>query len=262
MTAVQRNNVKIRGNGTQTLMFAHGYGCDQSMWRAMIPAFENDFKLILFDYVGAGDSDFSAFDRTHYSSLRGYAEDVLEIIEELKVGSVTFVGHSVSSMVGALAAIEKPSYFENLVMIGPSPSYINDGDYKGGFDRSDIEGLLDLLDSNHLGWSATMAPLIMGAEQSPELIGELEASFCRTDPLFAQHFARVTFLSDNRADLSKVTTKTLILQCEKDMIAPVHVGEYVHRCLPNSQFEMLRATGHCPHMSAPQEVIDQMRRFL
>jgi sigma-B regulation protein RsbQ len=180
----------------------------------------------------------------------------------LKVGSVTFVGHSVSSMIGALAAIEKPGYFENLVMIGPSPSYINDGDYKGGFDRSDIEGLLDLLDSNHLGWSATMAPLIMGANQSPDLIGELEASFCRTDPLFAQHFARVTFLSDNRVDLSKVTTKTLILQCEKDMIAPIHVGEYVHRCLPNSQFEMLQATGHCPHMSAPQEVIDQIRRFL
>jgi sigma-B regulation protein RsbQ len=262
MTAVHRNNVKVHGNGTRTLMFAHGYGCDQSMWRAMIPAFENEFRLVLFDYVGAGDSDSSAFDRTHYSSLRGYAGDVLEIIEELKVGSVTFVGHSVSSMIGALAAIEKPSYFENLIMIGPSPSYINDGDYRGGFDRSDIEGLLDLLDSNHLGWSATMAPLIMGADHPPELIGELEASFCRTDPLFAQHFARVTFLSDNRRDLSKVTTKTLILQCENDMIAPVHVGEYVHRCLPNSQFEMLRATGHCPHMSAPQEVIDQMRRFL
>jgi sigma-B regulation protein RsbQ len=262
MNAVHRNNVKVRGNGTRTLMFAHGYGCDQSMWRSMVPAFEADHKLVLFDYVGAGGSDFSAFDRTHYSSLRGYAADVLEIIEELELGSVTFVGHSVSSMIGALAAIEKPSYFDNLVMIGPSPSYINDGDYKGGFDQSDIEGLLALLDSNHLGWSATMAPLIMGEDKSPELIGELEASFCRTDPLFAQHFARVTFLSDNRADLARVQTRTLILQCDKDMIAPITVGEYVHRCLPNSQLEIMQATGHCPHMSAPQEVVAHMRRFL
>jgi sigma-B regulation protein RsbQ len=262
MIAVQRNNVKILGKGSRTLMFGHGYGCDQTMWRPMIPAFENEYRLVLFDYVGAGSSDYSAFDRTHYSTLQGYAQDVIEIIEDVDLKRVTFVGHSVSSMIGALAAIEKPSYFENLVMIGPSPSYVNDGEYIGGFEQADIEGLLALLDSNHLGWSATMAPVIMGSSNAPQLIGELEASFCWTDPLFAQHFARVTFLSDNRQDLPKLQTRTLILQCDKDMIAPVHVGEYVHRCIPNSQFAMMDATGHCPHMSAPEEVIAQMRRFL
>jgi len=262
MSAVHRNNVKELGQGMRTLMFAHGYGCDQSMWRQVIPAFKDDYKLILFDYVGAGGSDSSAFDRTYYSTLRGYAQDVLEIIEELNLEQVTFVGHSVSSMIGALAAIERPANFENLIMIGPSPSYINDGDYVGGFERSDIEGLLALLDSNHLGWSATMAPIIMGESQSPDAISELQDSFCRTDPIFAQHFARVTFLSDNRKDLPKLQIRTLILQCDKDIIAPSQVGEYVHRCLPNSQLEMMQATGHCPHMSAPLEVVDHMKRFL
>jgi len=243
-------------------MFAHGYGCDQAMWRHVTPAFEDEFRIVLFDHVGCGNSDPAAFSRTRYSSLNGYARDVLEIIEELDLKKITFVGHSVSSMIGALAAIERPDRFENLVMIGPSPCYINDGDYVGGFERSDIDGLLETLENNHLGWSATMAPLIMGNPQHPELTRELEASFCRTNPVFAQHFARVTFLSDNRADLSKIKTPTLILQCQSDAIAPGAVGEYCRKCIQNSQFTILDATGHCPHMSAPQKVIEAMRLFL
>jgi sigma-B regulation protein RsbQ len=262
MSAIRRNNVNVIGSGGRTLMLAHGYGCDQNMWRRMTPAFVERHRIILFDYVGAGDSDPSAFDRARYSSLRGYAQDVLEILEELNLDPVCFVGHSVSSMIGALAAIERPELFDSLVMVGPSPRYINDEQYQGGFELADIEEMLEILEGNHMGWSSTMAPLIMGNPEEPELAAELEASFCRTNPVFAQHFARVTFLSDNRADLPKVKTRTLILQCDKDVIAPSSVGEYVHRCLPNSQIVVMKATGHCPHVSAPMEVIEEMRRFL
>ena len=262
MNVVQRNNVRVIGHGPKTLIFAHGYGCDQNMWRAVTPAFEDQYKIVLFDYVGAGLSDPAAFNRTRYSTLRGYAQDVIEIIEELELGKVTFIGHSVSSMVGALASIERPEYFENLVMIGPSPCYINDADYQGGFERADIEDLLQLLDSNHLGWSAMMAPVIMGTPDRPELANELEASFCRTNPIFAQHFARVTFLSDNRGDLKNVKTRTLILQCDKDAIAPAAVGQHVHNALADSELVVMDATGHCPHLSSPGEVTDAIQRFL
>lgn len=262
MKTSHRNNVKILGSGERTLMFAHGYGCDQSMWRHVVPSFTDDFKVVLFDYVGSGSSDASAFDGTRYSTLRGYGQDVLEIIEELDLHDVHFVGHSVSSMIGALASIDRPEHFASLTMIGPSPCYINSEEYKGGMERSDVDGLLEALESNHVAWSATMAPVIMGNPEAPELSGELEASFCRMDPFLASHFARVTFLSDNRADLAKVTTKTLILQCQKDAIAGISVGEYVHKCLPKSEFVMIDATGHCPHMSAPKEVIKALRKFL
>jgi sigma-B regulation protein RsbQ len=262
MKAIQRNNVHVAGQGPRTLMFAHGYGCDQNMWRAVTPEFEKDFTVVLFDYVGAGLSDPTAFHRTRYSTLQGYAADVQEIIRELNLSQVTFVGHSVSSMIGALAAIESPELFENLVMIGPSPCYVNDGEYVGGFERADIMDLLEMLDNNHSGWSAMMAPVIMGNPDRPELAGELEASFCRTNPIFAQHFARVTFLSDNREDLPKLRTRTLILQCEHDPIAPASVGQYVHRCLENSQLVVMDAVGHCPHLSAPSAVTQAMRRFL
>jgi sigma-B regulation protein RsbQ len=262
MKIARRNNVKVLGNGPRTLMFAHGYGCDQNMWRAVVPFFEADYKIVLFDYVGAGQSDPSAFHRTRYSTLNGYASDILEILDELGLTNVNFVGHSVSSMIGALAAIRRPELFENLIMVGPSPCYINDGDYVGGFARSDIEGLLDMLDKNHTGWSAMMAPIIIGNADRPDLAAELEASFCRTDPIFAQHFARVTFLSDNRADLKNVPTKTLILQCNQDSIAPASVGEYVHRCLPNSELVIMEATGHCPHLSAPGAVSKAIQAFL
>ena len=262
MKATQRNNVHVLGQGPRTLMFAHGYGCDQSMWRAVTPQFEKDFTVVLFDYVGSGLSDPAAFHRTRYSTLSGYADDVLAIISELNLAKVTFVGHSVSSMIGALAAIERPELFENLIMIGPSPCYVNDVDYVGGFERADIMDLLEMLDNNHLGWSAMMAPVIMGNADRPELSAELEASFCRTNPVFAQHFARVTFLSDNREDLGKLGTRTLILQCENDPIAPAAVGQYVHQRIPNSQFVLMNATGHCPHLSAPGEVTQAMLQFL
>jgi len=262
MKAEHRNNVRVVGNGKRTLMFAHGYGCDQSMWRHVIPAFADEFTVVSFDYVGSGSSDASAFDKKRYSTLRGYAQDVLEIIAELDLHDVHFVGHSVSSMIGGLASIQQPERFASLTMIGPSPCYFNSGDYVGGLEPEDVRSLLDTLESNHIAWSATMAPVIMGNPESPELAGELEASFCRMDPFLANHFARVTFLSDNRADLPLMMAKTLILQCQKDVIADVGVGEYLHACLPNSQFVLMNATGHCPHLSAPQEVITALRNFL
>jgi sigma-B regulation protein RsbQ len=262
MKAVQRNNVKVLGSGERTLIFAHGYGCDQNMWRHVTPAFVDDFKVVLFDYVGSGHADASSFNRTKYSTLHGYAQDVLDIINELELTRVNFVAHSVSSMIGTLAAIDAPERFESLTMIGPSPSYINQGTYVGGYERSDIESLLETLESNHVGWSAAMAPAIMGNPESPELAAELEASFCRMDPALAHHFARVTFLSDNRADLSHLAIRTLILQCQKDVIAGLSVGEYVHQCLPKSQLVVMDATGHCPHMSAPGEVIAELKKFL
>ena len=262
MSILKRNNVKISGTGQQAMMFAHGFGCDQNMWRFVAPAFEDEYKVILFDHVGAGRSDLSAYNRTKYSTLQGYADDVLEICRELDVTGGIYVGHSVSAMIGVLAAIKEPERFEKLVLIGPSPCYINDHDYVGGFAREDIEALLDSLESNYLGWSRTMAPAIMGNPDRPELGEELTNSFCRTDPEIANHFARVTFLSDNRADLPKLKTEALILQCSNDVIAPEAVGQYVHRVLDNSRLVVMQATGHCPNLSAPDETIAAMRTFL
>jgi sigma-B regulation protein RsbQ len=263
MSAVlTRHNVKVLGHGEQPMLFAHGYGCDQNMWRFITPAFEDRYKVVLFDHVGHGQSDAGSFDPTQYASLDGYADDVLAICRELNLTDVIFVGHSVSAMIGVLAAIQEPERFDRLVLIGPSPRYINDGDYVGGFKPEDIEGLLDFLDSNHLGWSSTMAPVIMGNPDRPELGEELTNSFCRTDPEIAKHFARVTFLSDNRADLSMVRTRALILQCSKDAIAPEAVGRYMHQSLPGSEFVLMKATGHCPNLSAPEETIAAIEAFL
>jgi sigma-B regulation protein RsbQ len=259
---LDRNNVKVAGRGRQPMLFAHGYGCDQNMWRFITPAFEDRYKIVLFDHVGHGQSDASAFDRAKYGTLGGYAEDVLEICRALDLQDVIFVGHSVSAMIGILAALKEPHRFDRLVLIGPSPCYINDGEYVGGFKREDIDGLLDFLDSNHLGWSSTMAPVIMGNPERPELGAELTNSFCRTDPEVAKHFARVTFLSDNRADLPGLTTKALILQCAQDAIAPEQVGRYVHENVRGSRFVQLSATGHCPNLSAPDETIAAIEAFL
>jgi len=263
MTAVlKRNNVKVLGRGEQPMIFAHGYGCDQNMWRFITPAFEDRYKIVLFDHIGHGQSNAAGFDPSRYRTLQGYADDVLAICHELDLEDVIFVGHSVSAMIGVLAAIKEPERFNRLVLIGPSPRYINDSDYTGGFKQEDIEGLLDFLDSNHLGWSNTMAPVIMGNPDRPELGEELTNSFCRTDPEIAKHFARVTFLSDNRADLPSVKTKALILQCSQDAIAPEVVGRYMHQSLQGSEFIHLRATGHCPNLSAPEETIAAMEAFL
>ena len=262
MNVLARNNVNVSGTGTQPMMFAHGYGCDQNMWRLVVPAFADDYKIVLFDHVGAGNSDTSAYDKNRYGTLRGYADDVLEICRALDLHDVIFVGHSVSAMIGALAAIEEPSRFSRLMMIGPSPSYINDGDYVGGFSRGDIEGLIESLEANFFGWSSSMAPVIMGNPDRPELGAELTSSFCRTDPEIAKHFARVTFLSDNRADLPRVRTRSLVMQCSDDAIASDVVGQYVHERLPDSTFVKLAATGHCPHLSAPEETVRAMKAFL
>jgi sigma-B regulation protein RsbQ len=263
LAAVEKYNVVVRGRADgQPMLFAHGFGCDQNMWRYLTPAFEKDYRVIVFDYVGAGNSDVTAYDADRYSSLDAYAADVLEICRELDLRDVIFVGHSVSSMIGALAAIEDPAVFASLVMVGPSPRYIDDDTYVGGFTADDIAELLDSLDSNYLGWSGAMAPVIMGNPDRPELGAELTASFCRTDPAIARQFARVTFLADNRADLPRVETPTLILQCDDDVIAPISVGRFVHDAMPNSTLVLLKATGHCPHLSAPEPTIAAIRSFL
>jgi sigma-B regulation protein RsbQ len=262
MQVVKRNNVVVSGTQTTPIMFAHGFGCDQNMWRFVEPAFRTDYRTILFDHVGAGNSDLNAYESDKYSSLQGYADDVLEICEELDLPPVIFVGHSVSSMIGVLAAIKSPQRFSRLILVGPSPRYINDGDYVGGFSQEDINGLLEVLDSNYLGWSSAMAPVIMGNEDRPELAQELTASFCRMDPTIARQFARVTFLSDNRADVKLVRTPTLILQCSNDAIASQPVGEYVHRNIQASELVLLDATGHCPNLSAPEETVTAIRRYL
>jgi sigma-B regulation protein RsbQ len=263
VSVIERNNVKLSGQvGGQPMLFAHGFGCDQNMWRHVAPAFEDDHRVVLFDHVGAGGSDLSAYDRAKYSSLQGYADDVLEICRELELRDVVFVGHSVSSMVGVLAAAQEPDRFAKLVLVGPSPRYIDEGDYVGGFQLEDIEGLLESLDSNYLGWSHQFGPVIMGRPDRPELGEELTNSFCRTDPEIARHFARVTFTSDNRADLERVRTPALVLQCSDDVIAPTAVGEYVHAHLADSELVFLDATGHCPNLSAPDETIGAIRAFL
>ncbi|MEV1202193.1 alpha/beta fold hydrolase [Microbispora rosea] len=263
MSVKVRNNVRVTGRADgRPMVFAHGFGCDQNMWRLVAPAFEDDYRVVLFDYVGSGDSDLSAYSPERYSSLQGYAQDVLDICAELDLTDAVFVGHSVSAMIGALAAIREPARFGALVMVGPSPRYIDDEDYVGGFSATDIEELLESLDSNYLGWSSAMAPVIMGNPERPELGAELTNSFCRTDPDIAKRFATVTFMSDNRADLSRVPARCLILQCSEDVIAPVEVGTYVHKNIPGSELVLMRATGHCPNLSAPEETISAIKAFL
>src|ERR1051325_599249 len=259
---LRRNNVKVSGRGTQPLLFAHGFGCDQSMWRFVPPAFEQDYRIVLFDYVGSGKSDAGAWNPQRYSTLDGYAQDVLEICEALDLRDVTFVGHSVSSMVGVLAANRQPERFRHLIMVGPSPRYINDTGYVGGFERADIEGLLDLMDKNYIGWANFLAPVVMKNDERPELTKELHDSFCSTDPVITRRFAETTFFADNRADLPHLRVPSLILQCSEDAIAPADVGRYLHRNLPQSTFRMMKATGHCPHVSHPEETIEAIQSYL
>lgn len=244
------------------MVFVHGFGCDQHMWRLVAPAFEAEYRVVLLDLVGAGNSDLTAYDLARYSTLAAHAEDVLEVLQALDAHEVVFVGHSVSAMIGVLAAALEPARFARLVLVGPSPRYLNDGDYPGGFELGDIKELLEAMDSNYLGWSAAFAPAVMANPDQPELAAELANSFCRTEPAIARHFARVTFLGDNRADLSNVRTPSLILQSAHDLIAPLAVGAYVHDHLTGSQLVVLNSTGHCPHVSAPQATVAAMRAYL
>lgn len=261
MSTIDRNHVVVRGAGPP-MMFAHGYGCDQAMWRFVAPAFEDRFRTILFDHVGHGRSDLSAYRPEKYASLEGYADDIVEIGRELGLHDAIFVGHSVSAMVGVIASQKATDMFKSLVLIGPSPFYINDEGYVGGFTRPQIDELLESLDENHLGWSIAMAPVIMGNPDRPELSDELTNSFCRTDPMIAKQFARTTFLSDVRPLLSGTNLPTLVLQCSNDVIAPESVGRYVHQHIPNSKLVIMKATGHCPNLSAPQETISAIEAFL
>ena len=262
LDVLARNNVTVFGKGTQPMLFAHGFGCDQNMWRFVTPAFEPDYRVILFDYVGSGKSDLRAYNPQRYGALAGYALDVLEICRALDLRDVIFVGHSVSSMIGVLAANEHPERFAHLLMLGPSPCYVNDGEYIGGFERQEIEGLLDTMERNFLGWAKFLAPVIMKNGERPGLSQELEESFCSTDPEIARRFAEATFFADNRSDLPKVRVPSLILQCSDDAIAPLCVGEYLHRQLRGSTLRVMQATGHCPHISHPDETVAFIREYL
>ena len=258
-----RNNVRVFGKGKQPMLFAHGFGCDQNMWRFVTPAFESDYRIVLFDYVGSGKSDIQAYDPERYGGLSGYAQDVLDICAALELKDVIFVGHSVSGVVGMLASIREPERFARLILIGPSPCYINDPpDYVGGFERADILGLLDVMEKNFIGWASFLAPVVMKNEERPELTRELEESFCSTDPKIARRFAEATFFSDNRKDLPKVRVPSLIMQCSEDAIAPLEVGDYLRRSLPQSTLQVMKATGHCPHMSHPEETIQIIKEYL
>jgi sigma-B regulation protein RsbQ len=265
MGVLERNNVRVRGpEGAPAIVFAHGFGCDQHMWRFVAPAFEDRFRTICYDHVGFGESDLGAWDPERYATLQGYADDLIEICDELELEHPTFVGHSVASMIGVRAALSRPELFDRLVMVCPSPRYVDDeaDGYVGGFTQEDIDGLLDSLDANYLGWSSAMAPVIMANPERPDLGEELTNSFCRTDPDIAKAFARVTFLSDSRADLPSVSTRSLVLQCDQDAIAPRAVGEYVNWHLPHSTIAYLDATGHCPNLSAPTETVAAIESFL
>jgi sigma-B regulation protein RsbQ len=260
---IKRNNVRVIGNGEEPMVFAHGFGCDQNMWRFLVPSFTDEYKVVLFDYVGSGKSDLSAFDPARYSDLRGYAQDVLEVCDALELKDVVFVGHSVSGMIGILAALKKPEIFSNLVLIAPSPCFINDPpEYHGGFERQDIEELLALMDKNYLGWANYLAGAVMANPDRPELSQELETSICSTDPKTAKRFAEATFLSDNRKILAQLNVPSFVMQCSDDIIAPLSVGEYLKERIPGTRLRVMKATGHCPHVSHPEETRDFIKEYL
>jgi sigma-B regulation protein RsbQ len=257
-----RNNVQVRGAGPRTMLFAHGFGCDQSMWRYVVPAFEEDYRVVLFDYVGAGRSDWNAYDERRYATLDGYAQDILDILDAFDLRDVVFVGHSVSAMIGVLAANRAPERFERMVMVGPSPCYLNEDDYHGGFARADLEGLLELMDKNYVGWAAFLAPVVMKNPGRPELVQELQESFCATDPRLTRAFAKATFLTDCREDAKRLAVPSLVMQCSEDAIAPDSVGDWLATHVPQADLRKLQATGHCPHMSHPEETIRVIRDYL
>ncbi|MDN3588488.1 alpha/beta hydrolase [Pedobacter aquatilis] len=262
LNVLKRNNVKVSGAGEQFMLFAHGYGCDQHVWASILPAFEKDYRLVTFDYVGAGQSDLTAYDEQRYADLNGYAQDILEICDALSIQNAIYIGHSVSSIIGILASNQRPGLFSKMVLIGPSARYLNDEDYVGGFEQKELDDLFEMMDANYLGWSRMMGPAIMANADRPELGNNLTASFCATDPEIAKRFARVTFLSDNRGDLKKVDIPTLTLQANEDIIAPLEVGDYIHKNLKQDTLVQMKAIGHCAHLSAPEETIAAIKEFI
>jgi sigma-B regulation protein RsbQ len=258
-----RHNVKVSGPvDGPPMVFAHGFGCDQTMWRHVAHAFDDRFRVITFDHAGSGGSDPAYWDAARYSTLDGYAADVAELLAAMDLRDVVFVGHSVASMIGALAQVQAPDRFSRLVMVGPSPRYLDDEGYRGGFSRADIDELLESMAGNYLGWSAAMAPVIVGNPDRPQLGQELTEAFCRTDPAKAAVFARTTFLSDARDVLPRVSVPTLVLQCSDDVIAPDEVGRYVAATVPDAEFVQMAAVGHCPNLSHPEETIEAIRSYL
>ncbi|MGZ5245603.1 MAG: alpha/beta fold hydrolase [Flavitalea sp.] len=260
--AISTFNINISGNGSGFMLFAHGFGCDQNMWRFLVPDFEKEFKIGLFDLMGCGKSDVSRYRPDRYNSLEGHTDDLIQICDALGLKNITLVAHSVSAMIGAMACIRRPDLFDQIIMVCPSPCYLDDEGYKGGFTKNDIENLLEQMENNYLGWATSMAPVIMN--NSGELVfeEELSASFCRNNPEIAKQFARVTFLSDNRKDISNIITRTLIIQCSEDIVAPPEVGQYMCKRIPDNELVVLDVIGHCPHLSAPSETSRVMRSFL
>lgn len=258
-----RNNVHVLGEGNNVLLFAPGFGCDQNMWRFVAPDFQKAYRIILFDYVGSGRSDYAAYDSTKYSELNGYAEDIIEICATLDIEEVTIIGHSVGSTIGMLVARKRPELVTKLILIGPSPYYVNDPPkYFGGFEKEDLDGLINMMELNYIGWGNYLSKLVMKNPDRPELAQELEESFCSTDPDIQREFAIATFMSDYRSILSDVDTPSLILQCQEDAIAPIEVGEYMSKQMPNSTLRQMKATGHCPHMSHPKETIELIKEYI
>ncbi|WP_375438172.1 alpha/beta fold hydrolase [uncultured Hymenobacter sp.] len=262
MNALKQNNVHVVGQGQQTLLFVNGFGCDQSIWRYLLPALSKQYQLVLFDHVGAGLSDASAYDPKKYASLDGYAQDVLAICRELKLTDVTLVGHSVGAMIGMLAAIQEPTRFQQLLLLCPSPCYLNQTNYYGGFDRADVEAMLAYMEKDFVGWADSFAPFLMGNPDQPSLAAELAHSFCQNDPAIAKQFARVTFLSDNRQDLAYLQAPCLLVQCAQDLIAPLEVGDYLQAAIPGATLVTLPVNGHCPHVSAPRETLKAIEAFM
>lgn len=260
---LKRNNVNIIGKGEKTIVFGHGLACDQKIWDTILPYFEEDYQIVLYDYVGSGDSDFSAFDTERYSTMHGYAKDLLEILEAIDVGEVIFVGHSVSAMIGILASIEKPEYFENLILIGSSPRYLNEHpNYHGGYDESDIEELITMMEMNFSGWATLAAANFMNNPDRPLLTEQLIEVYNEEDPAMMKSFAEVVFLSDHRQDLPEVTIPSLIMQCSEDSIVPLESAEYLHKHLKNSKLIVMEATGHYPQISYPEETVNTILEYI
>jgi sigma-B regulation protein RsbQ len=260
---IKRNHVNVQGQGNQTLIFAHGFGADQTVWRHIVAAFDSDYRIVLFDHVGAGKSDFTAYSRSRYSSLYGYAEDLLELCAELKLTHTILVGHSVSAMIALLASVMEPQRFSRLIFIGASPRYLNDVDYHGGFEQSDLDALYAAMSANYEAWACGFfAPLMMGNPERPSLAREYAATLAAIRPDIALAVARAIFQSDFRAHLPRLTLPTLIIQSSDDKAVPPNVGRYLAAKIPKSQLVNINAQGHVPHLSAPDEVIRAIRAYL